>query len=355
MKKSRHAFLSSLALVGAARAVGLSPEADGGAGRSDPTPLRAQASSHLHAVPSDHSAASDRDRLRQDWPWPVLRDEWKDVLLGTYHRINNDRLLLVAAGVVFYWLLALFPAITALVSSYALFAEGRTISDHLGQLSAVVPAGTYSVVQDQVQRVLANGSAKLGFAFLFSMALALWSANGGIKAIIDALNVVYDVEEERGFVKLNAVSLLFTLCCLGAVLAAIGLVIAAPIALATIGLGSFVAVLIDVGRWPVLALLTFGGLAVLYRTAAARPRPNWRWVLIGSGAATVMWLGGSALLSYYLANFANYDATYGSLGAAIGLMIWMWMTAIVVLAGGELNAEIEAHATRVGRIESERR
>jgi len=291
---------------------------------------------------------------RHGSPWAVLRHEGKDVLLGTYARLEQDRLLLVAAGVVFYWLLALFPAITALVSSYALFAEGRTISDHLAKLSAVVPAGTYSVIQDQVGRVLANGPAKLGLAFLSSLALALWSANGGVKAIIDALNVVYDVEEQRGFFKLNAVSLLFTLCGLAAVLAAIGLVIAAPIALAMIGLGNSVAVLVDVGRWPVLALLTFAGLAVLYRNAANRPSPAWRWVAVGSAAATLTWLGGSASLSYYLANFGHYDATYGSLGAAIGLMIWMWMTAIVVLAGGELNAEIEAHATRVGRIESER-
>ena len=352
MAKSRHGFLSSLALVGAARAIGLNPRPDD----AGDTAAVNRSAPRLRAVTDHDAGATAHDhRPRHDSPGPVLRDEWKDVLIGTYTRINNDRLLLVAAGVVFYWLLALFPAITALVSCYALLADGSTISGHLQQLAAVVPAGTYSVIHDQVQRVLANGSARLGFAFLFSLLLALWSANGGIKAIIDALNVVYDVDEQRGFVKLNGVSLLFTLACLAAVLAAIGLVIAAPIALSMIGLGSSVAVLIDVGRWPALALLTFGAMALLYRYAANRPWPHWRWVLIGAAVATVTWLGGSALLSYYLANFANYDATYGSLGAAIGLMIWMWMTAIVVLVGGELNAEIEAHATRVGRIESERR
>uniref|UniRef100_E6VLF0 Ribonuclease BN n=1 Tax=Rhodopseudomonas palustris (strain DX-1) TaxID=652103 RepID=E6VLF0_RHOPX len=294
-------------------------------------------------------ALSSEPRPRADSPWQVLRTGWKPVFADTYARIGGDRLLLVAAGVVFYWLLGLFPAITALVSSYALFADPVTISGHLAQLSAVVPAGTYSVIEEQVGRVLANGQTRLGFAFLVSLSLALWSANGGVKAIIDALNAVYDVEEERGFFKLNAFSLLLTLGALGAVLAAIGLVIAAPIVLAQIGLGSLVAVVIDYGRWPVLALLTFAGLGLLYRTAANRPSPPWRWVLPGSVAATLSWLAGSAALSYYLANFADYNATYGSLGAAIGLMIWMWMTAIVVLVGGELNAAIEARAGRLGR------
>ncbi|WP_245258315.1 YihY/virulence factor BrkB family protein [Rhodopseudomonas palustris] len=266
------------------------------------------------------------------------------MLRGTYARINDDRLMLVAAGVVFYGLLALFPGISALVSSYALFTDGGTINGHLQQLAAIVPEGTYSVIEDQVGRVLANGETRLGLAFLSSLALALWSVNGGVKAVIDASNVVYDKQESRGFIKLNALSLGFTIGALAAVLSAIGLVIATPIALSMIGMEGQGAVLIGYGRWPLLALLTFAGLAVLYRHAPDRDTPHWRWVLPGCVFATLAWIVGSALLSYYLGNFANYDATYGSLGAAIGLMIWMWMTAIVVLVGGELNAEIEMQA-----------
>ncbi len=290
--------------------------------------------------------------MQAESPLPVIRHRWKDVLLGTYERINKDRLLAVAAGVVFYGLLALFPAVTALVSSYALFADGKTIGDHLSLLAGVLPPGTFSVVQDQVARVLAKGDVKLGAAFLFSLLLALWSANGGVKAIIDALNVVYEEEERRGFFKLNAVSLGFTLGALGVVLAAIGLVVAAPIVLSMIGFASATAIVVAYGRWPALALLTLLGMAVLYRYAPSRRTPRWQWVSIGSAFATVTWIAGSALLSYYLANFADYDATYGSLGAAIGLMIWMWMTTIVVLVGAELNSEIEGHARGVGRIES---
>lgn len=266
---------------------------------------------------------------------------WKDVAIRTYEQIGDDRLLAVAAGVVFYGLLALFPAITALVSSYALFADPSTIKEHLSFIADTLPAGTFAIVQEQVERVLSKGGTKLGFAFAFSLLLAVWSANGGVKAILDALNVVYDEEEKRGFVKLNAVSLAFTLGALIAALVAIGLVVAAPLAMSAVGLGQVGDLILTYGRWPALALLVLMGLAVLYRFGPSREKPKWRWVSVGSILATVAWLLGSAALSYYLANYAGYDATYGSLGAAIGLMMWMWMSTIVVLFGAELNSELE--------------
>ena len=179
------------------------------------------------------------------------------------------------------------------------------------------------------------------FAFGFSLLLAIWSANGGMKAIIDALNVVYDEKEKRGFVKLNLYSLTFTLGALVAVLAAIGLVVAAPFILASAGLGKVGDLILTYARWPALAIMILLGLAVLYRFAPSRQAPKWKWVSVGSITAAVAWLLGSAALSCYLANYAGYDATYGSLGAAIGLMMWMWMSTIVVLFGAELNSEIE--------------
>lgn len=276
-----------------------------------------------------------------DSPTEIPARGWKDVLLRTGEQIGQDRLLAVAAGVVFYGLLALFPAITALVSSYALFADPQTINEHLSFISNVLPSGTFSIVQDQVGRVLAKGETKLGFAFGVSLLLAVWSANGGMKAIIDALNVVYDEEEKRGFFKLNAVSLAFTLGGLCAILASIGLVIAAPIALSTIGMGPVADAALQYGRWPALALMVMLGLAVLYRFAPSRKTPKWAWISVGSALATFTWIAGSVALSYYLENYAGYDATYGSLGAAIGLMMWMWMSTIVVLFGAELNSELE--------------
>ena len=271
---------------------------------------------------------------------------WKDVLWRTYQQIGEDRLLAVAAGVVFYGLLALFPAITALVSSYALFADASTINDHLATLSGILPAGSFSIVQDQVGRVLSKGDIKIGTTFAISLLLAVWSANGGMKAIIDALNVVYDEKEKRGFISLNATSLAFTVGGLVGILIAIGLVIAAPIILSSVGFVGSTETIVKYGRWPALALILLLGLAVLYRFAPSRAKPQWRWVSVGSIAGTLTWIIGSAALSYYLANYAGYDDTYGSLGAAIGLMMWMWMSTIVVLFGAELNSEIEHQTAR---------
>ncbi|NOJ45306.1 YihY/virulence factor BrkB family protein [Bradyrhizobium archetypum] len=314
---------------------------------------------HLHETKpepakgeADASApAGDQARGRRAVsPWQIPWKGWKDILIRTYRQVGEDRLLAVAAGVVFYGLLALFPAITALVSSYALFAKASTISDHMTMLAGILPEGALGIVKDQVDRVLAKGDVKLGLAFALSFLLAVWSANGGIKAIIDALNVVYDEDEKRGFFKLNAVSLALTFGGLLGVLLAIGSVIALPIVLSTIGLGAVTDALFRFGRWPVLVLTMLVGLAVLYRFGPSRRSAQWRWLSVGSVFATLTWLAGSALLSFYLANYANYDATYGSLGAAIGLMMWMWMSTIVVLLGAELNAEIE-HQTAADSTE----
>ena len=299
-------------------------------------------STSTSASRSKHEIGEEDERGRHALtPWQIPWKGWKDILLRTYEQMNDDRLLAVAAGVVFYGLLALFPAITALVSSYALFAKGDTINEHLSSLGSFLPGGAMDIVKEQVNRVLSKGDVKLGAAFLFSFLLAVWSANGGMKAAIDALNVAYEEKEDRGFLRLNAVSLAFTFGGLIAVLVAIGAIVALPLVLTAIGLNSVTDAIIRYGRWPVLVVIIMFGLAVLYRYAPSRRSPAWQWITVGSAFATVAWLAGSALFSYYLANYANYDATYGSLGTAIGLMMWMWMSTIVILLGAELNAEIE--------------
>lgn len=271
---------------------------------------------------------------------------WKDVLWRTYDQINDDRLLAIAAGVVFFGLLAVFPAITALVSCYGLFADASTISDNLQTLALMLPDGSFQIVQDQIARVLANGQAKLGLAFLFGLALALWSANAGVKAVIDALNVVYGEREKRSFIKLNLLSLAFTTGAIAALLLMVSAVVALPLTLDSMGLATDRKMIISLARWPLLLLVVVLALGILYRFGPSRPGARWEWLSIGTLAAALLWLAGSALLSWYLSNFGNYSATYGSLGAAIGLMMWMWMSAIIVLCGAELNSEIE-HQTAV--------
>lgn len=291
------------------------------------------------------AGAAGRGRLA-DSPAEIPWTGWKDILWRTWKETGEDRLLAIAAGVVFFGLLALFPAVTALVSSYGLFASPAAISDHLSALATLLPPGAYSIVQDQIGRVLANGEAELGVKFATGLALALWSANAGMKAIIDALNVVYEEEEKRGFFALNAVALLFTTGAILAALTAIGAVVVIPAVIDWLGLPEGLRNLLSFGRWPVLFALMALGLGVLYRFGPSRTGARWRWLSVGAVVAAALWIAGSAGLSFYVSRFANYDATYGSLGAAIGLMMWLWLSAIVVLLGAELNAEIEHQTAR---------
>ena len=267
---------------------------------------------------------------------------WKQILYRTYQGINDDRLLALAAGVVFYGLLALFPAITALVSSYALFAKASTINGHLASISTLMPVSAYAIVDEQVTRIVTRGTGDLGAAFFIGLALAVWSANAGVKAVIDALNICYGVKERRGFIKLNMVSLAFTISAIAGLLLAIGGIVVLPVLMSYVHAGRYGDLAMAWLRWPALLMLLLFSLAVLYRFGPDLDNARWRWISPGALFAALAWLAGSALLSWYLTGFADYDATYGSLGAAIGLMMWLWMTAIVVLVGAELNSEIDA-------------
>ncbi len=302
------------------------------------TPQKAAESTPAEAVV--RAAEPGRGR-RARRPWEIPWTGWKDILRRTYTEVNEDRLLAVAAGVVFYGLLAIFPAISAFVSIYGLFADPATVDETVSLLAEVIPPDAIGPVEEQVERVASAGSGSLGFAFLFSLALALWSANAGMKAVIDALNVAYGEREKRGFVKLTLISFALTLSVIAAGLVAVAVIVVFPIATSFLGIESLAATLVQWLRWPLLLLVLLIGLAVLYRFAPSRTEPRWQWVSVGSIAAAVLWLAGSAALSFYLSNFANYGAAYGSLAAGIGLMMWLWLSAIVVLLGAELNAEIE--------------
>jgi membrane protein len=302
----------------------------------------------------EHERAKERGRGRGSTaPWQIPWAGWKDILWRTCQQINEHRLLAVAAGVAFYGLLALFPAITAFVSLYGLFAKASTISAHLSVMAGILPSEAFDIFQEQVNRLVSKGEARLSFGFVLGLSLALWSANAGMKAIIDAINVVYDEKEERGFIKLNLVSLAFTVAAILSLLLAMGGVVVLPLVLGYVGLGAESEMLLSLLRWQVLLAMIIFGLAVLYRFGPSRREPRWQWLSVGGVFAAVTWLVGSALLSWYLAHFANYDATYGSLGAVIGLMMWMWMSAIVILFGAELNSEIEHQTARDSTVGGE--
>jgi membrane protein len=210
----------------------------------------------------------------------------------------------------------------------------------------MLPAGAFQIVEDQVARVVSNGNTALGITFLFGLGLAVWSANAGVKSIFDALNVAYEEREKRSFVKLNLISLTFTVGAIAALLLMVGTVVVFPLALDHLGIAPESKLIVALARWPLLLIILLAALAILYRFAPSRDAARWQWLSIGAVTAALLWIAGSALLSWYLSAFANYNATYGSLGAAIGLMMWMWMSAIVIMFGAELNSEIERQTLR---------
>jgi len=293
-----------------------------------------------HAPPE--AATQDQGRGRHaDTPTEIPAKGWKDVLWRVYEEFGKDRIMSVAAGVTYYALLALFPAIAALVSIYGLFADPATIQDHLNTLAGVLPGGALDIIREQVTRISSQGGGALGFAFIFGLAVSLWSANAGMKAVFDALNIVYDEEEKRGFVALNLQSLAFTLGAILFILIALGGIIVLPILLNFIGLGSGTEWLVSLARWPILLIGVVFGLAMIYRYGPSRDKAEWKWVTPGGIVAAVLWLAGSMLFSWYVANFGSYNETYGSLGAVIGFMTWIWLSTIIVLLGAEINAEME--------------
>jgi membrane protein len=195
-------------------------------------------------------------------------------------------------------------------------------------------------------RIASHGKGTLGLAFAIGLLVSLWSANAGIKSLFDAVNLVYNEEEQRGLIKLNLVSLTFTVAAIAFVLFGIAAVVVLPIALNYIGMGGATDLIFRIGRWPILFVLVALALAFIYRYGPSRSKPKWRWVTWGSAFAALAWIVGSVLLSWYAANFGSYNQTYGSLGAAIGLMIWLWLSMIVILVGAALDAEMEHQTAR---------
>jgi membrane protein len=279
-------------------------------------------------------------------PSEVPARGWKDILLRIWKNIGKDRVIVVAAGVTFYSILALFPAIAALVALYGLFADPTTITSHLDNIAGLVPGGAIEVIRDQITRVASQGSTTLGLTFVGGLLASLWSANAGMKSLFDALNLVYNEPEKRGFIWLNVLSLTFTVLAIVFVLVAIGAMVVVPIILNFIGLGAATETVIKIARWPALFIVVSLALAVLYRHGPSREKPRWRWITWGSAASAVSWLVVSILFSWYAENFGSYNKTYGSLGAIIAFMFWIWLSTIVILIGAELNAETEHQTAR---------
>ncbi len=270
----------------------------------------------------------------------------KAVAVRAFRNFSGHRISLVAAGVAFYGLLALVPALAALIALYGLVLDPETIRSQVATLEGVLPGGAMEIVRGQVDRLVARGDGSLGIAFGVATLISLWSANAAMKSLFQAMNIAYGEDEGRGFLRVNLLTLAFTLGAMAAFVVLLALMVALPAALGHLPLGPASSWVVRVASFLTMALVLFFGLALLYRWGPDRVGARWRWVTPGAILASVVAIAGSMLFTWYAANFGAYNATYGSLGAVIGLMTWLWITAIVVLAGAEIDAAAEGQTVR---------
>jgi membrane protein len=296
---------------------------------------------------SDATIPMDGERGREaERPSEIPSRGLKDVFWRIFQGVNDDRVTLIAAGVTYYLLLALFPAISALVSLYGFFSDPVAIADKVSFLSTVMPADALNIFLDQLRALASAGGATLSVGLIAGFLLALWSANNGMKALFDAMNVAYGESEKRSILRLNLISLGFTL---GALILVIIIMIAmgvVPAVLKFLWLDRWAERIISFARWPAMMLFVGGGIMILYRFGPSREPAKLRWITWGAAFATVFWLAASLGVSFYLSNFADYNATYGTLGALIGFMVWTWVSVIIIIVGAEINAELEHQTAR---------
>lgn len=281
-----------------------------------------------------------------DSPNEIPAKGLRDVFWRVVTAVMVDRVTLIAAGVTYFLLLSLFPALGALVALYGFVADPTTIMGHIGFLASVFPPGSFDLILNQLTALTQQKASTLSFAFVTGLVIALWSANSGMKALFDAMNVAYQEDEKRSFVRLNLLSLAFTF---GALIIAIVLIAAIgvlPAALAYLWLDRWQELLARFARWPFILVFVGCGIAVIYRYGPSREQAKLKWLSWGGVFSTLLWLAASILFSFYLENFANYNATYGTLGALIGLMVWVWISVIILIVGAELNAELEHQTVR---------
>lgn len=279
-------------------------------------------------------------------PFQVPATGWKDVAFRVKDELSADRVGLTAAGVAFYGMLAVFPAITALMSIAGLVYAPEELVNALGGVAAIVPPDVSQILLDQAKAVAGSNEGGLTLGLIVGIALALWSASAGVGALIEGLNVAYDEREERGFIKLKLLTLALTLAMIVGVLVAAILIVALPVMLDFITFAPWVEALIELLRYIPLALIFVGGVAILYRLAPDREPAKLQWLTPGAIAACALWLIVSIGFSFYVQNFASYNETFGSLAGVIVLLTWMWLSAYIVLLGAELNSELEAQTAR---------
>jgi membrane protein len=287
----------------------------------------------------DEAQARERGREAES-PHEIPAKGWRDIGLRVKREASRDNISIIAAGVAYYFFLAIFPALAAVILIYGLFADPSAVQHNIASLSAI-PSDVRDMLSQQLTNLARQSSGSLSAGVAVSILFAVWSATKGVKALITSLNIAYDEQERRGFLRRTAVTLLFTLGMIGLGAFAVVLVAVFPAAIDRIGLPDVVATVIQWARWPILAAAVLLGLALLYRYGPSREHPRWRWVTWGSAIGTAIWLAASAAFSFYVSHFGSYNKTYGSVAAIVILLTWFLISAYIVVLGAELNGEME--------------
>lgn len=291
---------------------------------------------------ADHVQAQGNARGRHaDGPMDVPARGWKDVLWRVKDEMNRDNITVVAGGVAFFSLLALFPAIAAMVALYGLIASPQDVAQQMQTLSGMLPPQAQGIVQTQMNSLAQSSSTALGWGVVFSILFALWSASKGTKSMITALNIAYNEHDERGFIKSTLLTLGLTLGGIVLVLVTLSLIAVVPAVLNIVDLGPVWQWVVRLSRWPILFAIVIGALAVLYRVAPDREAPRWQWASPGAVIAALLWMLGSIAFSVYVSQFGSYNETYGAIAGVVVLMMWLYLTATVILLGAEINSELE--------------
>jgi membrane protein len=298
---------------------------------------------HAHPLHGDIGIENRREHRGRtaERPRDIPARGWWDIAMRVQKEMTADNVSMIAGGLAFYALLAVFPALAAVVSIYGLFASPADIANHIQQVAAVLPPEAQTILQQRLTNLTQHPQSTLSFGIVIGIAVALWSSRQGMVALMMATNVAYDEQERRGYFKRLFVSLAFTIGGIVGFLVVLLLGVAVPLALSFVPLGAATQTVLLAIRWLLLFGVAVFGLAVVYRFAPDRREARWRWITPGSFIASTLWLVGSVLFTVYVRYWGSYDKTYGTLGGVIVLLMWLYLTGYVIILGAEINSEME--------------
>jgi len=277
-------------------------------------------------------------------PIEIDRSGWKKVLKRVSERIIEDNIPIISAGVAFYAFLAIFPGIMVLFSIYGLTLDAQSAEQQIARLAELMPEETISIIERRVNNLMETSARALGWGTVFGILIALWSANKGIKSLFTGLDVTYRVENSRGIIKQNALTLAFTLGTIIVIIVSLTFIVLLPVLVNTIGMPGIIDSLTTWFRWPLLGMIVISAISLIYKYGPARETPGFRWVVLGATVATIVWLLASWGFSVYVNNFGNLGEIYGSLSAVVIMLFWLFISSFIILAGGELNYATEVYA-----------